>query len=43
MIITQHEGSVWAENTESGPMFSIILPVHRAEAMHTVEQIQKTA
>ena len=43
MIIAQHDGRVWAENTESGPMFSIILPVYRAEAMHTVEQIQKTA
>ena len=43
MIIAQHDGRVWAENTESGPMFSIVLPVHRAEAIHTVEQIQKTA
>ena len=43
MIIAQHDGRIWAENTESGPMFSIVLPVHRAEAMHTVEQIQKTA
>jgi signal transduction histidine kinase len=43
MIIAQHDGQVWAENTESGPMFSIVLPVHRAEAIHTVEQIQKTA
>jgi signal transduction histidine kinase len=43
MIITQHDGYVWAENTELGPMFSIVLPVHRPEAIHTVEQIQKTA
>ena len=43
MIIAQHDGRIWAENTESGPMFSIVLPVHRAEAIHTVEQIQKTA
>jgi signal transduction histidine kinase len=43
MIITQHEGHVWAENTEFGPMFSIVLPVHRPEAIHTVEQEQKTA
>ena len=43
MIIAQHDGRVWAENTRSGPMFSIVLPVHRAEAIHTVEQIQKTA
>ena len=43
MIIAQHDGRVWAENTELGPMFSIVLPVYRAEAIHTVEQIQKTA
>jgi signal transduction histidine kinase len=43
MIITQHDGRVWAENTELGPMFSILLPVHRPEAAHTVEQILTTA
>ncbi len=43
MIITQHDGRVWAENTELGPMFSIVLPVHRSGAIHTVEQVQKTA
>jgi signal transduction histidine kinase len=43
MIITQHEGRVWAENTELGPMFSIVLPVHRPEAIHTVEQILRIA
>jgi signal transduction histidine kinase len=26
MIITQHEGCVWAENTTKGPRFSFILP-----------------
>lgn len=26
MIITQHEGRVWAENTDEGPQFSFILP-----------------
>jgi signal transduction histidine kinase len=43
MIITQHDGRVWAENTELGPMFSIVLPVHRPEAIHTVGQILRTA
>jgi signal transduction histidine kinase len=28
MIITQHDGQVWAENTSAGPMFSFILPYH---------------
>lgn len=27
MIVTQHEGQVWAENTSRGPMFSFTLPV----------------
>ena len=27
MIITAHNGRVWAENTENGPMFSFILPL----------------
>src|ERR1019366_4740412 len=43
MIITQHDGRVWAENTEFGPMLSIVLPTYRPEAVHAVEQIQKTA
>lgn len=25
-MITQHSGSIWAENTEAGPMFSFVLP-----------------
>ena len=27
MIVNQHEGRVWAENTEQGPMFAIVLPM----------------
>ncbi len=30
MIISQHQGHVWAENTDQGPMFSFVLPVRRA-------------
>jgi signal transduction histidine kinase len=26
LIVNQHEGRIWAENTEAGPMFSIVLP-----------------
>jgi signal transduction histidine kinase len=29
-ILSQHEGKIWAENTEPGPMFSFVLPLHRA-------------
>ena len=32
MIITQHEGHVWAHNTESGPMFSFVLPILHSPA-----------
>jgi len=44
MIVAQHDGRVWAENTDLGPMFSIVLPVRRAEAIiHAGEQAQLTA
>lgn len=29
-IVHQHEGAIWAENTERGPMFSFVLPAFRA-------------
>jgi signal transduction histidine kinase len=31
MIITAHEGRVWAENTEEGPRFSFTIPVRSSE------------
>jgi signal transduction histidine kinase len=31
MIITQHNGKVWAENRDSGPLFSFVLPLHRSK------------
>lgn len=31
MIVSQHEGQVWAENTATGPMFSFVLPFHTAD------------
>ena len=31
MIATLHEGRVWAENTDSGPKFSFVLPVRQEE------------
>jgi signal transduction histidine kinase len=27
MIVSQHEGRIWAQNTETGPMFSFTLPL----------------
>jgi len=32
MIIQTHEGRVWMENTDYGPMFSFVLPVHPAQS-----------
>ncbi|MEO8592849.1 MAG: hypothetical protein ABI759_05980 [Candidatus Solibacter sp.] len=43
MIITQHDGRVWAENTESSPMFSIVLPTQRHEGTHTMDETQEMA
>lgn len=31
MILSQHEGRIWAENTNSGPLFAFVLPVSRSE------------
>ena len=31
MIVTAHEGHIWAENTEQGPRFSFVLPVRSPE------------
>lgn len=31
MIVHAHEGRVWMENTEYGPRFSFVLPVHSAK------------
>ncbi|MGA2274918.1 MAG: HAMP domain-containing sensor histidine kinase [Bryobacteraceae bacterium] len=31
LIVTQHDGRVWAENTDSGPRFSIVLPLDRSQ------------
>jgi signal transduction histidine kinase len=30
MIIAQHDGRVWAENQDSGPVISFVLPIHRS-------------
>jgi signal transduction histidine kinase len=43
MIVNQHGGHVWAENTEFGPMFSIVLPFCRPDAAHVEERIPRTA
>jgi signal transduction histidine kinase len=43
-ILDQHSGRVWAENTEVGPTFCIVLPVRqRRAAIHSQAQTQKTA
>jgi signal transduction histidine kinase len=43
MIINQHEGHVWAENTTDGPMFSFVLPMNRLEAAQSLKREQVTA
>jgi len=34
MIVTQHEGRIWAENRESGPVLSFVLPMRPVEAVY---------
>jgi signal transduction histidine kinase len=43
MIVNQHEGHIWAENTEFGPMFSVVLPYCQPEAVLVHERIPRTA
>lgn len=33
MILRQHNGRIWAENTSSGPLFALVLPFHRGKAV----------
>jgi signal transduction histidine kinase len=42
MIVSQHEGMVWAENTSSGPRISFVLPLSR-HSPSQIEQLGKTA
>jgi signal transduction histidine kinase len=37
MIVNQHDGHVWAENTDAGPMFSFTLPIHQLEPTQQFE------
>lgn len=41
MIVLQHEGRIWAENTETGPLFSFVLPLAWREL--STEHLEKTA
>lgn len=40
MIIQGHEGRVWVENTDYGPMFSFVLPIYSAKS--TGPRIEET-
>jgi hypothetical protein len=44
MIMTRHEGRIWAENSNSGPSFSFVLPMRQSEvAQQTrIERVAKT-
>lgn len=42
MIVNQHDGSVWAENTSSGPMFSFVLPISVRDPLTTAEELGET-
>jgi signal transduction histidine kinase len=34
IIVAQHDGRIWAENTDSGPLFSFVLPMREAGSVH---------
>jgi signal transduction histidine kinase len=37
MIISEHDGKIWAENTSAGPMISIVIPM-RPETMYAPQK-----
>jgi signal transduction histidine kinase len=43
MIVNQHDGHVWAENSEFGPMFSVVLPFGQLDAVLVQERVPRTA
>ncbi len=38
LIVTQHDGRIWAENTDLGPRFSIVLPLDRSRSRAVTEE-----
>jgi signal transduction histidine kinase len=40
MIVAQHEGRIWAENTDLGPMFSFTLPVGRSDLRREQAEVE---
>jgi signal transduction histidine kinase len=40
MIISQHNGCIWAENTDRGPMFSFTLPFWRSDAEEELLKVE---
>jgi signal transduction histidine kinase len=42
MIVNQHDGAVWAENTSAGPMFSFVLPLSAHGSTDTAEEAGDT-
>ena len=40
LIVAQHEGCIWAENTAVGPMFSFTLPVSPSEPERELQKVK---
>ena len=38
MILDRQQGRVWVQNTDLGPMFSVVLPIRPSQADHTPER-----
>jgi signal transduction histidine kinase len=41
MFASQHDGSIWAENTDRGPRFSVVLPAHAMAQVEFSERDQQ--
>jgi len=43
MISHQHDGAIWAENTDRGPMFSFVLPAYHSHEHMSENDLQESA
>lgn len=41
MVIHQHQGHIWAENTSDGALFSFVLPLRRSEPVYLARQTRR--
>jgi hypothetical protein len=42
MIVAQHDGHIWAENSDAGPVFSFVLPLKGLDSTRAEPMVEET-